>query len=426
MALLLGWGIFFVRNFQTYREYAGLKTEAEESLAEGLYEQAIELYKNTLEYKNSVQTYLTIEDIYEQYYAEEHTAFVRECYIADMAQAAAEYPEREEFWLAQIELHQEAENDSKAYDVAKKAKNSGVDGEKLDTLYQQLLYEVELDYKLYTEMKTCLNGYITVNDGNQWTVLDESGEACSSKYQFIGLINDDGMGIYTNDIDTRLLDDHEVTRARLGMGIEDAGYYTESSGYVPVKIEGKWKYMNTSGEFLPGEFEEAGCFYNNKAAVKQEDGWYLIDHEGNAVSEKYTDIKLDLQGNYVQGEVILAKEKDKYHIYDAEFQQIGDFACDDMDICLDNGLIAFKQGEKWGYVDTEGNIVVEPQYEEAKSFSNHMAAVRDENGLWGFINRNYDLVIACEYEDVSYFNQSESCMVSVTDGVWQLMSFRFE
>lgn len=109
-----------------------------------------------------------------------------------------------------------------------------------------------------------------------------------------------------------------------------------------------------------------------------------------------------------------------------EENQIGDFSCDGMDICIDGGLIAFKQGDKWGYVDVEGNIAVEPQYAGAKSFSDHLAAICDENGYWGFINSRYEQVIESDYLDAYYFNSDETCMVSASDGTYQIMRFVFE
>ena len=45
---------------------------------------------------------------------------------------------------------------------------------------------------------------------------------------------------------------------------------------------------------------------------------------------------------------------------------------------------------KWGYVDQKGHYVVEPQYLDARPFSEGMAAVLigDENtGQWGYVAR---------------------------------------
>ena len=217
-----------------------------------------------------------------------------------------------------------------------------------------------------------------------------------------------------------------MTRARFEIAVQDAGYYSETSGYVPVKMDDKWRYLNAEGEYLPGEYDQAGSFYNHKAAVLQGEKWFLIDDTGKTVSDNYEDMKLDLYGSYVQGGVILAKKDGAYHIYDLEENQIGDFSCDDMDICIDGGLIAFKQGDKWGYVDVEGNIAVEPQYAGAKSFSDHLAAICDENGYWGFINSRYEQVIGYDYLDAYYFNSDETCMVSAAEGTYQIMRFVFE
>ena len=421
-----GWGVFWSKNIHSYLEYKNLLASAEDSLKDGLYEQAIERYQQSLSYSDDIKTYQKIKEIYDLYYAEEPTAYVRNCYIGDMSAATVAYPKQAEFWQAEIEVYMEGKNDSKAYAAAKKALNSGAKSEELTAVYQKLLYEVKLDYQLYTEFKTCLNGYITVCDGDKWQVLDGKGEKVSSQYQFIGLINDEGDGIYTNDIDTRLLDKKEVTRARFEITVQDAGYYSETSGYVPVKVDDKWKYLNTDGKYLPGEYDQAGSFYNHKAAVLQGEKWFLIDDTGKTVSDNYEDMKLDLYGSYVQGGVILAKKDGAYHIYDLEENQIGDFSCDGMDICIDGGLIAFKQGDKWGYVDVEGNIAVEPQYAGAKSFSDHLAAICDENGYWGFINSRYEQVIESDYLDAYYFNSDETCMVSASDGTYQIMRFVFE
>lgn len=413
-----------IKKRNTYYHYL---TIAQESMEKGLYEQAIENYKKFLSYKQDKEVYQKIMEAYELFYQEEASAYVRRCYIEDMALAASAFPQNAEYWKKQIELYLEEQNDSKAYTAAKEAVNSRVKDEEIQKIYEELLYKVKTDYQLYTEFKTCLNGYITVFDGNLWKVIDNKGSDITGMYQFAGLINDEGKGIYVNDIDTRLLDQKEVSRARFDFTVEDAGCYSDSLECVPVKIKGRWRYLKMDGTFLPGEYEEAGSFYQNTAAVKENNSWYLIDEKGERLSSQtYEDIKLDLYGCHIQGKVILAKEKGKYHLYDTEFKQIGDFSCDDIDICIDNNLIAFKQGELWGYVNTKGEIIVEPLYAGAKSFSNGMAAVSNKSGMWGFINREYQVVIDCRYLDAYYYTSDETCLVSTQKGSYQIQKYVFE
>lgn len=427
MVLGLSWFSFFTNTASVYADYRECIREAEDSIKAGLYEQAIEYYKKSLEYNNTENTYKKIKETYDKLYDEEHTAFIRNLYIEDMANASSKYPKNAMFWEMRINLYIEASNYSKAYSLVKQSQNYGASSEKLDELYKSLLYMVRTDYKLYSGFKTALNGYISVFDGNVWTVLDEKGEKIRSQYRFIGLINDDGKGLYTNSIDTRLLDSNEVTRARFDIEVEEAGYYNEKSDLLPVKIEGKWKYMKSNGEFIGNEYEIAGSFYNGKAVAFNGSEWVLIDDNGKESSlTKFEDIKLDLYGCHYQNGIIVAKEAGKYHFYDENFKQKGDFSAEDIDICIDGKTVAFKDNGKWGFVNTDGKITVKPQYSNAKSFSNGYASVCNENNLWGFLNDKFELCIDYSYKDAYYFNSNETCLVSTTENTVQLLHFMFE
>lgn len=63
---------------------------------------------------------------------------------------------------------------------------------------------------------------------------------------------------------------------------------------------------------------------------------------------------------------------------------------------------AVKKGEKWGFIDVDGNLVIEPQYEEAGAFSNGLAPVKTLNG-WGFINQEGRLVIEDTFTEARSF-----------------------
>ena len=56
-------------------------------------------------------------------------------------------------------------------------------------------------------------------------------------------------------------------------------------------------------------------------------------------------------------------------------------------------------GGLWGYISVDGEIVIEPIYEQAYGFSDGMAAVK-LNGKWGFINSEGIIVVPCEYDEV--------------------------
>lgn len=72
-----------------------------------------------------------------------------------------------------------------------------------------------------------------------------------------------------------------------------------------------------------------------------------------------------------------------------------------------------------GYRDSEGNVVVRPQFTEAHSFSNGRARVTD--GLWrkGFIDSKGELVIPHKFVSVTDFVNGLAVFHGTTDDRWQ-------
>lgn len=68
----------------------------------------------------------------------------------------------------------------------------------------------------------------------------------------------------------------------------------------------------------------------------------------------------------------------------------------------------YSSGRKcYGFTNANGEWVIQPQYNSARSFSEGLAAVRIEksydNKLWGFINNRNELFIAAKYDDALDF-----------------------
>ena len=400
--------------------------KAEESQEKRLYEQAVEYYKSSLNYKYDPEIYAKINTLCEAFYEEEETSYAQTFYINNMLEAANAIETDPYYWIKAIELYKEKNDYASAYSVVKKARNNGVKSEELEQLYLELRYMIQVNTYSYKDFKTAMNGYICVYTADGWEIINHSGKDVSSKtYPVIGLLDDNGRGIYVTDIDTRLLDRADVARARFDFSIEDAGMYSSSSGYVAVLKDKKWQYVDLDGNFLSGKYETAGFFTRGKAAVQDKGIWYLIDESGQQVSEDYEEIKLNLYGSYIQSDMILAKTQGKYHMYDGSLKQMNEFSCDDIDICLEGNGIAYQENGLWGFVDKEGNVMIEPIYQKAKSFSNGMAAVY--NGKqWGFINAQNELVIDYQFEYADYFNSNHYCMISTDGESYQLMHLMFE
>ncbi|RMG61044.1 MAG: WG repeat-containing protein, partial [Bacteroidetes bacterium] len=60
-------------------------------------------------------------------------------------------------------------------------------------------------------------------------------------------------------------------------------------------------------------------------------------------------------------------------------------------------------GGKWGFINAKGAFVVNPVYEDAKGFSEGIAAVK-QGGLWAYIDGSFSRMTGFEFRWVDYFH----------------------
>lgn len=68
-------------------------------------------------------------------------------------------------------------------------------------------------------------------------------------------------------------------------------------------------------------------------------------------------------------------------------------------ISPDTELFAVNPGNKFGFINIEGDLVIEPKYEYAHDFSEGLAAVRT-GGKWGFIDKSGKMAIPPKFDCV--------------------------
>ena len=82
---------------------------------------------------------------------------------------------------------------------------------------------------------------------------------------------------------------------------------------------------------------------------------------------------------------------------------------------------ATKQKSKWGYVNEAGKAVIKHKYDNARAFSDGLAAV-NKGGYWGLINEAGKEVLKCKYNEVRYFSEEGVAIVrsriNVSNGVY--------
>ena len=68
----------------------------------------------------------------------------------------------------------------------------------------------------------------------------------------------------------------------------------------------------------------------------------------------------------------------------------------------------YKSAIKWGFIDTKGNVVVEPQFVGVRGFSEGFVAVRiysEYEYKWGFIDTGGNVVIEPQFSDAMSFSE---------------------
>ncbi|MBQ7132696.1 MAG: WG repeat-containing protein [Oscillospiraceae bacterium] len=426
----------------------------------GLYLRATRKYREAIEIDSNEKVWDKMINAYALAYEEEPE--IKSDYIDILVEALTVSPGDYGYASVLADLYVSKNDYLEAYECLVAVDEYGInekrDQDALDEQIREVRYSYQLKGTEYNEFLSFANECYSVmkidNNGlEKWNVIDGEGSGIldnDKQYAFIGMFNEDEVRVmttyeekiddegkkYLEAKDGRIRDEDDVTLGIFEDFVEWAGIYSDDR--MPAKLVGNdyYAYYDSFAQEVCGGYEAVGTFKDGNAAVCKDGDWFIIDVEGEKDGDEFYEIKLDSNGYYNANDIIIAAEKEgEYCLYDDEWEKIGKFECDDMDICTEDKIIAFKDGDKWGFVDEEGDVVIDPEYSDAKSFSNGLAAVCID-GKWGFIDMDNNLVIPCQYDDADYFNEMGSCMIKTistesledpeapTEYVWKMITLR--
>ena len=187
-----------------------------------------------------------------------------------------------------------------------------------------------------------------------------------------------------------------------------------SEGLAPVKIKGKWGFIDNTGKvIINAEYEEVNKFSEGLASVAKldiktkEKKWGFIDNKGG--------IKIDFQFKsdttfwaspeyFSEGLTFVSSDGKKWGCinkdgkYEVNPQYDGALF---QPYVFKNGASLIKQGENYGYIDKTGKYIINPQFTNAYNFSsNGLAAVENSDKKFGFIDKEGKFVINPQFEGV--------------------------
>ena len=147
-----------------------------------------------------------------------------------------------------------------------------------------------------------------------------------------------------------------------------------SEGLARVKIgdekRGTWGFIDKEGKMIiKPRFFEAKEFHDGLAWVKEKanDTWSLINTQEDMIYINNDNISIDKVADFSEGLAAIGTT------FSMSFLEVT-APCE------------------WGFIDKKGRMVIEPQFESVKPFSEGLAAVMI-GSKWGYINKNGNIVI---------------------------------
>ncbi len=415
-------------------KYDETVAEARELANQELCGKSIDKYNEALIIKDKLDIRLEMIDVYEKgieigEFTEMYNIYTAVTTMVDIyREEALAYEEACEF-LFKYNRFEDCAN------ILMTARDLHITSDKIEEYRSQVRYQYTKYFGMYTEVMPVFNGMYLVKAGATYSYLNDEGSPeldgdftyaapFSEGYAFAKSIHPDGSEksyIINKDGQRQAYLNGVESSSGVGKAKNAEG---EDIYLLSGKIGDRYKYYTLDGKEAFGDYLFAGRFRNNVAAVMESEGnWKLIDGAGNPIVDTtFSDVILNEFDECSPKGLIIAKTGDKYHIFNLQGQQIGDFSCDGAKAFVDD-CAAFKSGELWGFVDAQGNVVIEPQYEDAKSFSNSMGAVKTGD-VWRFINSKNEVVIQEVFEDVDYLNSKGICFVK-TDGYWSYLKMYY-
>lgn len=446
-------------------EYNNAIAAAEKYESQELYYKSAESYNEALKINESYELRMKIADLYEKGYENGEISSLKDKYNM-LNTVISLYPENTESYDIMISYLESQGNYSSCSDYVRAARSNGIHSDIVDGCYDTIK-------KIYTEKET---SYISVEDFgdfaaasrniiSEYDTTDESEGLASGKteremteYTYMYYNNAEALIFttlnmsppayvsfsdgsthmllfnkgYGKDINSGEMSDIIYSRLESD-GIRQCyiGEENEYTAFYPFNNQrlvlfntktGKYDMFGTSGKKLAEGYDMLGGFANNVAYSEKEGKKSIINSAGEPLFTKnISEVILGHGGkcSYYNRMFIKFENDAAFKMINTEDLSETGFECDDADL-FSGGAAAFKKNGKYGFVNTDGSVFIEPSYEDAKSFSNGYAAVKF-GGKWGFINKYGDIVIEPAYEDALYMDSEGSAFVYL-DGTWRIVS----
>lgn len=202
----------------------------------------------------------------------------------------------------------------------------------------------------------------TMPDGIRYTYINTQGKLMGKEFIYASPFND-GVARVIDEYEESFYINKKGNRIKTQKW-ED--YSTESSeNMICVRMSGKWGYISPKGKVvIRPVWDKAEPFSEDGLAVVMKDSLYgYINRKGKL-------------------------------IIDTVWEDAIEFI---------DGYAMVSEGGKWGAIDVTGKVCVPVTWNDISRHSEGYFAVSGPDGLWGFVNTEGILVVPCQYKQVELF-----------------------
>jgi WG containing repeat len=217
--------------------------------------------------------------------------------------------------------------------------------------------------------------------------IDETGEIViplrfKSTQQF-----SEGLALAESDGNAYFID----RRGEIAIKLTDGNALSFSEGLAPVLTPRGWGFIDRTGRFVSTErYTHVERFSEGLAAVAT----------GFGRNAKYGFINK-------RGDVAIRQRFDPPLSPDSiKILKLGRFA---------EGLAPVRIGNRYGYIDTKGNVMIPPQFRDAAEFSEGLASVTTAEGKTGYIDKSGHFVIKLQSGGGYSFREGLAALAVETD-----------
>lgn len=415
--LLASWYSLINNSGKLTRQYEAYVNNAREKAKVQINVEAINYYNQALQMKDTIELRDEIAQFY--YDAKQDSAYIEWC-----LEMMDKYPYEKQGYERAIRYYCDNRDYYTCYDMIRMSEKREIKSDVIENIKLQTKNLYEISSAKYAETGAYTVGYCPVmkNDG-YWGYVNAYGSAAVSfMYEKCAVFTSSGLApVYSQRGRWELIDIGGNVRHADTEGKNITDVKPIYSDLMAVQYDGKYHYCDIDFKEKFGAYDEAGAMNCGVAAVRDGSTWFVINDKGSRVGDNtFDEIVLDDRTVAFRNNVAFAKNNGKYILIDTKGNQIGTNSWDDVIAFNSDEPAAVKSGNKWGFVNSKGELVVQPTYENARSFSNGFAAVCDL-GKWGYIDSTaYEISIECKFEDAGDFSQKGSVFIK-DDGMWSLL-----